>query len=379
MNKSFLLGSAQLIGGIIGAGVFSLPFLLSKAGWVPFLVIMVIFGIAAIFIHLFFAEVVLRTEDIGTLPMYTKKYLNRPISTIVSVITVLGIGGALLVYIILGGVLLSIVLISWNIPPFHLSLFFILITSFLFLKKRKDFPSAEFFLTIFLLLIMLLIAGVAVPFIDWQEIPLFDGRFIFMLPGIILFSLIGWNTLPSINRGLKKAGQQKKIGRIIIWSLLIIMLSYLFFSLSFAGVGGDIYQWQDVIMLSSPQKGLLIALAALVGFLISVVSFLSLANYLKTSLINDFHFSSSTAFSLIVFGPLLLFLGGFDQITGLIGVIGTLMGAIEGIVIIALFRRAKKEGDRTPEYFLNVPRYLLYVLVVILVFGIGSQAVFYLL
>ncbi len=379
MSKAFLLSSAQLMGGVIGAGIFSLPFLLSKAGWLPFLVAIAVFGVTAIFVHLFFAEVVLRTKKVGTLSMYTKKYLNQPTGTIVSIITVLGIGGALLVYIILSGILLSIVLTSLEISPIYLSLLFIVLVSFLFLKRRQDFPSLEFFLTISLLLVMFLIAGAAIPFIDWQGIPLFDGRYIFMLPGIVLFSLIGWDTLPSINRVLKKAGRQKEIGRIIICSITIIMLSYLFFGLSFAGAGENFYQWQNVDASSFPQGELLIILVAVVGFLISVVSFLSLANYLKTSLINDFHFPPSITFSLIIFVPLLLLLSGFDQFTNLIGIIGTLMGAIEGIIIIILFRRAKKKGDRTPEYSLSVPRYFLYILTAILVFGVGSQVIFYLL
>jgi hypothetical protein len=74
-----------------------------------------------------------------------------------------------------------------------------------------------------------------------------------------------------------------------------------------------------------------------------------------------------------------LLISGFDGFTVLIGIVGTLMGAIEGIVIIILFCRAKKRGDRTPEYSLNVPRYFLYILIAVLVFGVGSQAIFYLL
>ncbi len=379
MNKALFLSSAQLMGGLIGAGLFSLPFLLSSAGWLPFLIIIIVFGVAVTFLHLFFAEVILRTEKVGTLSMYAKKYLSKPIGKIISVITVLGIGGALSVYVILSGILLSIVFTSLEISPIYLSLFFVIVVSFIFLKKRQSFPAGEFFLTAFLFLAMFLIASVAMPFVDWQEISSFDWRYIFMLPGVVLFSLIGWDTLPSINRVLKKAGQQKKIGRIIICSITIVILSYFLFSLSFTGIGEDVYQWQNVDISSFPLGGLFIILIAVVGFLISVVSFLGLANYLKVSLINDFHLPASIAFSLIIFVPLLLLISGFDGFTVLIGIVGTLMGAIEGIVIIILFCRAKKRGDRTPEYSLNVPRYFLYILIAVLVFGVGSQAIFYLL
>jgi len=379
MNKALFLSSAQLMGGVIGAGIFSLPFLLSTAGWLPFLIVVILFGVAATFLHLFFAEVVLRTEKVGTLSMYARKYLSKPVGKIISIITALGIGGALSVYVILSGVLLSIVFSSLEISPIYLSFFFVVVVSFIFLKKRQSFPSAEFFLTASLFLAMFLIAGAAIPFVDWQKIPSFDWRYVFMLPGVILFSLIGWDTLPSINRVLKKAGQQKKIGRIIICSIMIVVLSYLLFSLSFTGVGEDVYQWQVADISSFPLGGLFIILIAIVGFLISVVSFLGLANYLKISLINDFHLPASIAFSLIIFVPLLLLISGFDQFTILIGAVGTLMGAIEGIIIIILFCRAKKKGNRIPEYSLDVPRYFLYVLITILILGVGSQAIFYLL
>ncbi len=145
MNKALFLSSAQLMGGLIGAGLFSLPFLLSSAGWLPFLIIIIVFGVAVTFLHLFFAEVILRTEKVGTLSMYAKKYLSKPIGKIISVITVLGIGGALSVYVILSGILLSIVFTSLEISPIYLSLFFVIVVSFIFLKSVKVFPRGNFF------------------------------------------------------------------------------------------------------------------------------------------------------------------------------------------------------------------------------------------
>mgnify|MGYP001602087321 CR=1 FL=1 len=71
--------------------------------------------------------------------------------------------------------------------------------------------------------------------------------------------------------------------------------------------------------------------------------------------------------------PLLLFLLGFRNFIMTLGFVGTVVGAIEGAIIILIFKRAKTMGDRTPEYNLKIPSFLAYFLIAIFVFGALSQ------
>jgi len=52
-----------------------------------------------------------------------------------------------------------------------------------------------------------------------------------------------------------------------------------------------------------------------------------------------------------------------------ISIAGTLIGAIEGMTIISIFKKAKTLGDRKPEYSLNVHPFVVYVLTTIFVLG----------
>jgi len=70
---------------------------------------------------------------------------------------------------------------------------------------------------------------------------------------------------------------------------------------------------------------------------------------------------------------LVFFLVGFRSFIEVIGFLGTIIGVIEGIIIILLFKKAKELGDHQPEYTVKVPKFLLYVFMLILILGAVLQ------
>jgi hypothetical protein len=79
---------------------------------------------------------------------------------------------------------------------------------------------------------------------------------------------------------------------------------------------------------------------------------------------------------LATFLPLFFFLIGFRQFIPVISFIGTILAMIEGIVILLIFEKVKKLGDREPEYSLKIPKFLIYILGTIFILGAISQ-IFY--
>ncbi|MBP8618089.1 MAG: amino acid permease, partial [Candidatus Pacebacteria bacterium] len=67
---------AILVGTIIGAGVFSLPYVAVHSGLNISLLLAVVTGGLVLFIHLAFGEVVLRTNGNYRLPGYANHYLG---------------------------------------------------------------------------------------------------------------------------------------------------------------------------------------------------------------------------------------------------------------------------------------------------------------
>lgn len=102
-------------------------------------------------------------------------------------------------------------------------------------------------------------------------------------------------------------------------------------------------------------------------------SFLVLGNYFKNILKYDFRIPKQASAFIVCGLPLILFLLGFRDFIGVIGLVGTIIGAIDGIIIILIFSKIKKLGDRIPEYSLKIPLILLYFLMGVLVLGAISQ------
>ena len=102
-SKNFFLALSVLIGTIIGAGIFGIPYVIFKSGLIPGLFYFIILGGAVLLIHLFFGEIVLRTKEKYRLPGFALKYLGRPAEVLVTVSVVVGVIGALLAYLILAG------------------------------------------------------------------------------------------------------------------------------------------------------------------------------------------------------------------------------------------------------------------------------------
>ena len=84
----------------------------------------------------------------------------------------------------------------------------------------------------------------------------------------------------------------------------------------------------------------------------------------------DFKIHRLNAWLLAVAPPMVLFIIGIRSFIGIISLAGGVALALEQILIVFLFARAKSRGDRLPEYSLNIPTWLLYTLMAMFSAGI---------
>ena len=77
MNKNFLFALSVLLGTIVGAGIFGIPYVISKSGMIPGFFYFLILGGAVLLIHLFFGEIILRTKGEHRLVGLAQRYLGR--------------------------------------------------------------------------------------------------------------------------------------------------------------------------------------------------------------------------------------------------------------------------------------------------------------
>ena len=189
----------------------------------------------------------------------------------------------------------------------------------------------------------------------------------FVLPyGVILFSLIGWNAVPEIEGFLKN---KKNLKKVIVKAILICIIFYFLFGMIISGVTGRNTTPEAFRGLVGILGTKIMILGGIFGLLAVSTSFLILASYLKNALIFDYNFSYFPAFLVACFSPLILFLMGIREFISVVAVVGSLVGLLEGIVITFIYKKAKKLGDRTPEYSLRIPISLIYLTIIILSLG----------
>ena len=381
-NNSFFLSIALLLGTMIGAGIFGIPYVVSRSGIFPALFYFLILGVASFLIHLFLGEIILRTKGKHRLPGYAQKYLGDWAKILAAFSVVLGIILALLAYIILGGNFLNILFSSFpllvsGLSSFHFSLIFSLVLFPFIVRRVKFVAETEVFTNIVFVLIIFLIFFLSLEKLNLDNFSLLADELvlenIFLPYGVILFALIGWSAVPEMAEVLEKKEDKKQFKKAIIFSIIIAIFIYLLFVFSVVGVSGKNTSPETFSGLLSYLDPKIILLGVLAGAITIADSFLILSIHLRNTLVYDYGFHMVPALFMSWGMPLILFLSGFRQFIDVIGIAGTFIGAIEGILIILIFKKAKILGDREPEYSLKIPSFITYALMIMFVLGAISQ------
>lgn len=357
---------------MIGAGIFGIPYVVEKSGIIPSFFYFFILGGAVLFIHLFIGEVILRTKGHFRLPGLSQKYLGNWAKNLTALSVVVGVIGALLAYLILGGEFLNI-LLGDGLSKIQLTLIFGAALSYFIFRGIRIIAPLEILTNVIFFSVIIIILFFSLPQFDLSNIRILDTSNIFLPFGVILFSLIGWSAIPEIMGLLESTRDKRAVKAVIVSSTLIVVLFYLVFALVVVGVSGKNTSEDALSGLSAFLGPKIIFFGALAGLITLADSFLVLGLYLRNTFVYDFKLPKNLA-ALITCGlPLALFLVGFRGFIAALGFTGTIIGVVEGILIILIFKKAKALGDRIPEFSVNVPSLFLYLLIGILIFGAFFQ------
>src|SRR6056297_2834300 len=363
MRKNFYYALAILIGTTVGGGIFGLPYVIAKAGLITSFFYFLVLGASVMLVTLFFGEIILSTEEDHRLVGYAKKYLGKKGEVIITLSTVLGMVGALLAYVIIGGNFLKIVLPSIGLSATHLSFLFWLVLSFFVYRGIKLIAPAELAMNICLGVILILVFGFAMPHIEAQNFQVINWSNVFMPFGVILFALVGWTALPEISELFQSEEDHDNYKQIIILGMGIVVLLYFLFSAAVVGVSGTETTQEAFQGLMPFLGGNVVRLGASLGVLAVAASFLVLSLYLKDTFKYDFDVVSWKAFLITTVPPIVLFALGMDSFIEVLGFTGTIIGALEGSAIVLIFKEIKQKRDKKPAYSLSVPNFLLYLLI----------------
>ncbi len=372
IRSPFVLAVSTLLGAIIGAGVFSLPYVVSKSGIVPALFYFLLVGAVVMILHLCMGEVCLRTKEKYRLVGYANTYLGFKGKILTTCTLLVGTTGTLLVYLILGGKFLTMLLpgvlpIETLTVLLGLALSFLILYGIQLISKIEFFTNAAIFLAVFGILLF------ALPHIRAENFSLISFPDLFLPYGVMFFAFIGWAAVPEVAELFKTHKEKGRFEHAIVWSSVLSVLLCVVFSFVVVGVSGA-STTEDALSGLTPFFGsLIIAVGAFFGLITIADSFLIFGNYLKNSLKKDYGMPSPAAFLLATGIPIALFLLGVRELIQVISVIGVFVGTIEGGVILAMFWQAKRKGDRNPEFSISLP--LAFVLFLGLMLVLGAAAV----
>jgi amino acid permease len=363
----FIYSVVILSGTIIGAGIFALPYLAVKAGFLNMLLYLIVFGGVAITVHLFFGDLSRRTPDFLRLPGFAEIHLG-PWAKKLSIFTgVCGLIGSILAYIILGGQFFYGLFSSslGGSEVFYTLIYFFIGCFFVFFGVRAiERISLVGVLGFVIVLAFIFIRG-------WESIQLenitsimkFSGSFSdFFAPyGAVLFAFWGAALIPEMEEIL--IGQKKKLKKAIVVGIIIPLVLYIFFISLIVGITGGDTTNESIIGLQSKLHNGVISAALIFGILVTFTSFIALALTLKKIFWYDLKIPENTSFLITMFLPLTLFLIGIRSYIDVIGTIGSVFLAIDAILIIIMYQKYKSVGHR----------FITYPLILIFTLGIAFQ------
>lgn len=376
MNKNFLYATATLVGTIVGAGMFGIPYVVAKSGFLIGAIFLLALTVITLLMHLIYGEIVCRTHEKYRLVGYARHYLGKKGKIIATIALIFGLYGALLVYIIISGEFLSTIFFPWlGGSSFIYGLIFLAIGAFAIFKDLTLVKKLELGMSLILILIIFLIFFSGLPHLNISNLKIIDLKYFFLPYGVILWALAGGAAIPEIREILEADG--KKYKKTIILGTIIPAILYSLFMFIVVGITGGATSPEAIEGLVGFLGRGIIFLGAFFGFLAAITSFFVLGIVLKKVFWYDYKINKTLSWFLVCSIPLIGFLLGLREFIPIIGFLGVVLGAMEGTIIILIYQKAKKAGNREPEYSLKIPKIVTYALIGIFILGLIYQIVYF--
>ncbi len=333
-----------LSGTIIGVGLFSLPYITSRVGTLVMLGYFLVLGSLIILVHLFYGELALKTPDFKRLPGFAKFHLGDLGEKVAIASTILGIFGAILAYLIVGGEFLGELLSPFfGGNSFIWTIFYFALGATIIFSGIRIISKVEFWGLISFFLVLIVIFFRSQPFLKIGNLfPSPDLGSLFLPYGAILFSLWGADLIPEAEEMLKE--NKKLLPKVIIIATLIPMIIYLFFIYLILGITGPQTTESALTGLKSFLGDGTVSLLLLFGVLTTFTSFITLGLTLKKVFWYDLKIKENFAWLITCFLPLILFLIGVKHFIPVISFVGGVMIGINGILILLMYQKISKRG-----------------------------------
>jgi len=342
MIRNYLLSASLLAGTIIGAGIFSLPFVFKSVGFNISLIYLLAAVIASILVYLMYADIILRTEGDHRFVGYARIYLGRGASWFSVLITIVEMIFVMTIYLILSVSFIS--LLTEIGTGFEKLLIFWFLGSVAVFFTLKRIALLEFLITGGIIAIIGLIFTLGLSNITNISLPDFSfesGNLLFPL-SLILFSLSGRVAIPTLIKY-----SRNNIKKSIITGVLVPAIIYVLFIIGILALSGQVSE-DAVTGLIGVVPTRVLWLVGILGILSLLSSYITIGVDVRRSLALDLKMPLWLRFLIIVGGPLGIYFVGFNSFIGLVSLVGGVFLALEAFFIIFMWLRANKIAARPP-------------------------------
>jgi len=370
MKSKFFSALAVLAGTTVGAGFLGIPYVISKSGFLPGLAYLILVAGFMLTVKLYLGEISLRTKGNHQLTGYAEKYLGRKGKILMFLAMLFGIYSALAAYLIAEGQVLSYIFIGNGNFSLVFSLVFWFVMSFLTYIGLSELKKAEKIGMILVWIFIFLILAIFSSGIKTENLGYANMEFIFMPFGVILFSFLAFSAMPEVGRILLH--QEKLMKKVIILGVLIPLLAYFLFTLIMVGNFGN--SIPEIATLALPRFFSLLAVVTM------FTAFFTLSIAIRDMFRFDYHLGRLRGWMFACFLPLILFLIVYffklASFITLLSISGIVSGGLTGILILLMNRKAKKEGNRKPEYSIPINWWIIMILSVVFILAVVAELVF---
>ena len=371
-TKRLMVATASLIGAIIGVGIFGIPYAISRVGVGVAILYFVVLGGVQLLQHLFLTEAAMACPDKLRLVGLANLYLSKGAGRLIGLATMLGNWGSLLAYILVGGTFLHVLLSPFlGGTEFVYQLIWAAVGFVIIYRGLTFISKIDFWATVGLVIALTVILAAGLTKIDPVNFVWYTGQDFIMPYGIILFSLGGLTAVLEMEDIL--AGEHKNYRKAVIVGTLVAAALTAAFGFIVYGLSGSSTMPDAVSGMKRVLGPGITVLASLFGFFAVATSFFATGEHLRGTLRHDYGLSKPVAWMLTAVVPVGIFLYGAKNFVNIISFSGAVFGGIQAIILAFLYVAVtKKKLVANP---LRVPISVAYACVALLALGAGYEVI----
>jgi len=316
MKSKFIRAVLLQFSGIVGAGIFALPYFLYNSDFWKAVAGMFIIAMVTGVINIFYVQVICHTHGDHQLPGYAAKYLGENFKYLASISLIVSGLGVVLACIKLGSGFIQILWPMNNFWAVGFFLFLIIGGYLLKIKKVKIILDYLPFVAIFIVFLLLIAVTInPLPEIESQN---FNLTFF----GVSIFALAGFTIIPEMEEILRNEKNVKtKLSWASIMGLLLAFAVYVIFSYAIIKLTGNGLTENSVTGLNKTSY-LAAKIIAVFGLLVTFKGSVNFMNVFHEIFYRDFKVTEKISKLIAMILPiasLLLFNLSFGSILGNIG------------------------------------------------------------